>query len=41
MQLSMMAVDGERLFDACKRFLIIDLKSIVKNARDGLFRRVY
>ena len=25
-----MAVDGERLFDACKRFLIIDLKSIVK-----------
>lgn len=30
MKFSMMAVDGDRLFDACKRFLIIDLESIVK-----------
>ena len=30
MQFSMMAVDGDRWFDACKRFLIIDLESIVK-----------
>lgn len=28
MQFSMMAVDGDRLFDACKNFLIIDLESI-------------
>lgn len=30
MQFSMMAVDGDRLFDACKRFLIMDMESIVK-----------
>lgn len=30
MQFSMMAVDGDRLFDACKRFLIMGLESIDK-----------
>ena len=30
MQFSMMAVDGDRLFDACNRFLIMDLESILK-----------
>ena len=30
MKFSMMAVDSNRLLDACKRFLIIDLESIVK-----------
>ena len=28
MKFEMMAVDGDRLFDTCKRFLIIDLESI-------------
>ena len=30
MKFEMMAVDGNRLFDACKRFLIMDLESIEK-----------
>lgn len=30
MEFFMMAVDGNRLFDACKRFLIMDLESIEK-----------
>lgn len=30
MQFSMLAVDFDRLFDACRRFLIMDLESIVK-----------
>lgn len=30
MEFSMMAVDGGRLFDVCKRFLIMDLESIEK-----------
>ena len=30
MQFSMMAVDGDRLFDACKRFIIMNLESIEK-----------
>lgn len=30
MKFEMMAVDGDRLFDACKRFLIMDLESIEK-----------
>lgn len=30
MKFEMMAVDGNRLFDACKRFLIMDLESIDK-----------
>lgn len=30
MEFSMMAVDGNRLFDACKRFLIMDLESLEK-----------
>ena len=30
MEFSMMAVDGNRLFDACKGFLIMDLESLEK-----------
>ena len=30
MKFEMMAVDGDRLFDTCKRFLIMDLESIEK-----------
>lgn len=30
MEFSMMTVDGNRLFDSCRRFLIMDLKSIEK-----------
>lgn len=30
MEFSMMAVDANRLFDACKRFLIMDLESLEK-----------
>ena len=35
MQFSMMTVDGNRLFDACKRFLIMDLESIEKMHGSG------
>lgn len=30
MKFEMMTIDGNRLFDACKRFLIMDLESIEK-----------
>lgn len=30
MQFSMMAIDGNRLFDACKRFLVMNLESLEK-----------
>lgn len=30
MKFEMMAIDGNRLFDACKRFLIMDLESLEK-----------
>ena len=35
MQFSMMAVDGDRLFDACKRFLIRGLESILRTHEMG------
>ena len=35
MKFEMMAVDGNRLFDACKRFLIMGLESIVKMHEEG------
>lgn len=30
MKFEMMAIDGNRLFDACKRFIIMDLESLEK-----------
>lgn len=35
MQFSMMTADGDRLFDTCKRFLIIDLESIERMRGTG------
>lgn len=35
MQFSMMSVDGDRLVDACKNFLIIDLESIERMRGTG------
>ena len=35
MKFEMIAIDGNCLFDACKRFLIIDLESIAKMYETG------
>ena len=35
MKFEMMAVDGDHLFDTCKRFLIIDLESIERMRGTG------
>lgn len=41
MKFEMMAVDGNRLFDACTRFLVMQLETVQKLLEMGISEEVY
>ena len=41
MKFEMMTVDGDRLFDACKRFMVMQLGSVIKLLEMGISEEAY